>query len=219
MSRIIASPYLQLGGPLVIAGVGELFRERGASLGLYLTVLGLLVFVLAGIDQLRRRLTLRRSRKGFDIQVRWQAGTSHTALPAPPFATVPTRSPTTIARPWGLGQTLPSDIEVAVRSHEWYQDPVGKMILKLRVRIHNSHDAATRTIEQHWFLFAGWPKVNGTRLSLQNPGVSQAVGLVKADETLEGFIYATLPSAPHTGPDYDLYVQDELGHVTQATKE
>jgi hypothetical protein len=66
MSRVIASPYFQLGGPLVIAGVGELLRGQGVSLGLYLTVIGLLVFALAGIDQLRRRLRFRRSKLGFD---------------------------------------------------------------------------------------------------------------------------------------------------------
>jgi hypothetical protein len=218
MYRMIASPYLQLGGPLVIAGVGELLREQGISLGLYLTVLGLLVFVLAGIDQLRRRLRFRRSKLGFDMYFRWEHGTSLAALPVQSSATTPPRSPTTIARPWGLGQSSPSDIELLVLSHEWYSDPAGKMILKLRVRIHNTHDAATRSIEQHWFLFAGWPKVNGRRLSLQNPGVSQGVGPVKAGETLEGFIYATLPTTPHTGPDFELFVQDELGHETKATK-
>ncbi len=202
----------------MIAGVGELVRQQGVSLGLYLTVLGLLVFILAGIDQLRRRLMFRRSRLGFDMYFRWQAGSTHAALPVELSATTPPRSPTMIARPWGLGQSTPSDIEVAVLSHEWYADPAGKMILKLRVRIHNTHDAATRSIEQHWFLLAGWPKVNGTRLSLQNPGVSQAVGPLKSGESLEGFIYTSLPSAPHTGPDFDLFVQDELGHETKATK-
>src|ERR1700682_4516713 len=123
MTRIIASPYLQLGGPLVIAGVGELLREQGVSLGLYLTVLGLLVFALAGIDQLRTRLLFRRSNLGFDIYFMWEAGTSHAALSVQPPATTPMRSPTMIARPWGLGQSVASDIDVAVLSHEWNRDP------------------------------------------------------------------------------------------------
>jgi len=214
---MIGSPYLQLGGPLVIAGIGELLREQGISLGLYLIVIGLLVFAVAGIDQLRRRMTFRRNKLGVDFYFRWRAENAHAAL-RPHSLASPAPSPTRIARPWGVGQSVPTDIEVDVLSHEWNQDPAGKMILKLRVRIHNTHDAATRSIEQHWFLFAGWPKVNGSRLSLQNPGISKAVGPVKSDETLEGFIYATLPSAPHPGPDYDFFVQDELGHVTQATK-
>jgi hypothetical protein len=203
----------------VIAGVGELLREQGVSLGLYLIVIGLLVFAVAGIDQLRRRMKFRRNKLGVDFYFRWHADSEHAALPAQ-ASNVPTPapSPTRIARPRGSGQSVPTDIEVAVLSHEWNQDPAGKMILKLRVCIHNTHEAATRSIEQHWFLFAGWPKVNGSRLSLQNPGVSHAVGPVKSGETLKGFIYATLPSAPHTGPDFDLFVQDELGHVTQATK-
>lgn len=204
---------------MVVAGVGELLREKGVSLGLYLTALGLLIFALAGIDQLRRRLTFGRSKLGFDIYFRWHTGTAHALLPAQSSGTAtPLQSPTRIARPWGLGQSVPSDIEVAVLSHEWNQDPAGRMILKLRVRIYNTHDAATRSIEQHWFLFAGWPKVNGSRRRFRIRAYPKRSDPWKADETLQGFIYATLPSTPHTCADYDLFVHDELGHVTRATK-
>jgi hypothetical protein len=223
LRRIISNPYVALFAPLLVAGVGELLRERGVSLGVFLTVVGLVGFALGGFDQLRLRLSFRGSKQGFDLHFRWRAGTPHSDLPAGRATPAGTLSliaqpPTMIARPLGLGADALSEIEVAVSSHEWTQDPAGKMILKLRVHIHNRHDAASRSIEQHWFLFAGWPKVNGARLSLQTHGLSQAVGPVRSGETLEGFIYATLPSGPHTGPDYDLFIQDELGHITKATK-
>src|SRR5690348_11073024 len=71
--QIVASPYLQFGGPLVVAGVGELLRERGVSLGVFLIAIGLVIFALAGLEQLRLRLTFRRGPLGFDIYIRWRA--------------------------------------------------------------------------------------------------------------------------------------------------
>jgi len=224
LRRIIGSPYLQLGGPLVVAGVGELLRQRGVSLGVFLIVIGLVIFALAGLEQLRLRLTFRRGPLGFDIYFRWRADSSRAAMPVPVSTTsdapaLIAKSPTMIARPLGLGQPIASDIEVTILGHEWYSDPAGKQILKVRIRIHNTHQAATRTIAQHWFRFAGYAKGIGERLSLQNPGVSQWVGPVKTGETLEGDIYTTLPSAPNPGPNFDLYIQDELGHEARAKKE
>jgi hypothetical protein len=45
------------------------------------------------------------------------------------------------------------------------------------------------------------------------------VGPIKPDETLVGHIYTELPNAGPTGPGvYDFYFEDDLGHVTKATK-
>jgi hypothetical protein len=218
MDRVIGSPYLQFGGPLLIAGIGEYVRERGASVGLYLTALGLLIFALAGFQQLRQRFSFRGSHLGFDAYFRWKSGTAGTALvPEAAAPATPSQTPTMIARPYGLGH--PPDITVEINEHEWTRTPVGRLILRTKVRIHNSNQGAVRTIRQHWLLCPGYPQGNYGPLSLQTPGLSQMVGPVKPGETLEGHIYTELPNAGPTGPGaYDLYFEDDLGHVTKAIK-
>ena len=218
MDRVIGSPYLQFGGPLLIAGIGEYVRERGVSVGLYLTALGIGVFALAGFQQLRRRLAFRGSALGFDVYFRWKSGTASTALvPKSTARATPAPTPTMIARPFGLGH--PPDITVAVTQNEWNRTPVGRLILRTKVRIHNANPGAVRTIRQHWLICPGYPNANYGPLSLQTPGLSQEVGPVKPGETLEGHIHTELPNSGPTGPtDYDLYFEDDLGHVTKATK-
>jgi hypothetical protein len=218
MNRVIASPYFQLAAPLVFAGVGEFLRERGVSLGLYLTALGLLIFALAGFQQLRQRFSFRVSNLGFDAYFRWKSGTAGTALvPEAAAPATPARTPTMIARPYGLGQQ--PDITVAITQHEWNRTPVGRLILRTKVRIHNANPGGVRTIRQHWLICPGYPNANYGPLSLQAPSLSQEVGPVKPGETLEGHIYTELPNAGPTGPsDYDLYFEDDLGRVTKATK-
>jgi hypothetical protein len=129
----------------------------------------------------------------------------------------PARSPTMIARPYGLGH--PPDLTVEITQHEWTRTPVGRLILRTKVRIRNGNDGAVRSIRQHWLVCPGYPQANYGPLSLQTLGLSQMVGPVKPDETLEGHIYTELPYAGPTGPGaYDLYFEDDLGHVTKATK-
>jgi hypothetical protein len=122
-----------------------------------------------------------------------------------------------IARPYGLSH--PPDITVEITQLEWTRTPVGRLILRTKVRIHNANPGAVRTIRQHWLICPGYPNANYGPLSLQTPGLSQVVGPVKPGETLDGHIYTELPNAGPTTPgDYDLYFEDDLGHVTKATK-
>ncbi len=126
-------------------------------------------------------------------------------------------SPTMIARPYGLGQQ--PDITVEITEHEWTRTPIGRLILRTKLRIQNSNQGAVRTIRQHWLICPGYPNANYGPLSLQTRGLSQQVGPVKPGETLEGHIYSELPNADPKGPgDYDLYFEDDLGRVTKATK-
>ena len=122
--------WIQFGGPLLIAGIGEFVRERGASVGLYLTALGLLIFALAGFQQLRQRLSFRGSDLGFDAYFRWKSGTAGTALiPEAPSPATPARTPTMIARPYGLSH--PPDITVEITGHEWTRTRSGTCFPRL----------------------------------------------------------------------------------------
>jgi hypothetical protein len=124
-----------------------------------------------------------------------------------------------IARRPGFGPGPPTDISVSITENEWNRTPQGRMILRMRVRIKNSNDGAIRTIQQHWLLCPGFPQVNFGRISLQRPGLSQEVGPIKPGETVEGQIFCELPNAGPTGPLlYDLFLEDDLGRVIQATK-
>jgi len=87
-----------------------------------------------------------------------------------------------IARPYGLSH--PPDITVEITQLEWTRTPVGRLILRTKVRIHNANPGAVRTIRQHWLICPGYPNANYGPLSLQTPGLSQVVGPVKPGELL-----------------------------------
>jgi hypothetical protein len=131
---------------------------------------------------------------------------------------IPSAMPPMIARPRGLGEPTSADIEIAIREHEWNRNPQGRMILRTKLRIHNTNQGAARTIRQYWLNCPGYPQVNAGPVSLQGPGRSQEVGPVQPGETLEGTIFTELPNAGSAGPlYYQLAFEDDLGRVTQAT--
>ncbi len=57
-----------------------------------------------------------------------------------------------------------------------------------------------------------------SQASSPKAGLSQSVGPINPDETVEAVIYFELPNPPAKGPDYEFFVKDELGHVVQANK-
>lgn len=96
MRGAVSNPYVQLGGPLVIAGLGGV-------LGSWLVLLaGLALFAFAGVEQVRPRLRLVRDAQGLHIHFRGLAApevggeTPSIATPRPPPA------PGAILRPSGL---------------------------------------------------------------------------------------------------------------------
>jgi hypothetical protein len=136
--------------------------------------------------------------------------------PAQAALTAPTAPAPQISRPYSPGHQ--PDITVAITEHEWNRNPQGRMILRTRVQIRNSNLSAVRSIRQHWLVCPGYARVNYGVLSLQTPGLSREVGPVRPRETLEGTVFTELPNAGATGPNYDIYFEDDLGQVVKATK-
>lgn len=169
----------------------------------------------------RRSYTLRPSNWIGPLEVVERvsaAATPPTAMPvvSPKPQTV---TPTHIARPYGMTLHPRSDIDLDIVSHHWIEIG-GQQSLSVDVRIHNTNATGSRTIKRHRFEFeSGVQLVSGDELVVYLKGSSYAsqVGTVEPLQTIEGTISCQISTSQYR-PDYDLYIEDDLGRESKAAR-